>query len=163
MTRFTYKFLLTAVVLLTSVLTCFSRDVGYKSKKCNVSYSVVQQDSIFYLVVSLNSYDYRFLPEPTMMLKTIDGEVLKLNGSIPGDLTKTTGGVSSGNGAVSTSIISSALFITTPEQFELINKGISKVRLSTMPKENEKTFKKDKIGEKIYNLYSALRDRGDDF
>ena len=41
----------------------------------------------------------------------------------------------------------------TREQFELLREGVAKVRLSTLPIEHERTFKKDKLGKKLYNFY----------
>ena len=46
-----------------------------------------------------------------------------------------------------------AQFKVTREQFELLREGVAKVRLSTLPIEHERTFKKDKLGKKLYNFY----------
>lgn len=56
-----------------------------------------------------------------------------------------------------------AQFKITPEQFEKIKDGIAKVRLSTIPIEHERTFRKDKIGKKLYLFYLKERNKDNNF
>ena len=62
-----------------------------------------------------------------------------------------------------TEINSTAQFRISPYQFEQIKHGIAKVRLSTIPIEHERIFKKDKIGKKLYKFYQNARSKPDDF
>lgn len=97
------------------------------------------------------------------MLKTFDGDIIKLRGKVIGNGSET-GGIISGNIVIPvTAIYSTAQFKINPEQFELLNKGISKVRLSTTPIEHERTFKKDKIGKKLYQFYLKKKNQDNDF
>lgn len=91
-----------------------------------------------------------------MLLKTFDGEIIKLHGKAINIDSQSTN-YASGN------ISSTAQFIATPAQLELLKKGISKVRLSTSPIEHEREFKKDKIGEKLYQLFLKQKDKDNNF
>jgi hypothetical protein len=42
---------------------------------------------------------------------------------------------------------------------ELLNQGVSKVSLSTLPIVHEKNFNKDKIGKKLYNSYLKEKEK----
>lgn len=55
-----------------------------------------------------------------------------------------------------TEISSTAQFWITPQQFEILNEGVAKIRLSMTPMNHERTFKKDKIGK---NSISSTRRR----
>ena len=54
-----------------------------------------------------------------------------------------------------------AQFPITSKQMELLNQGVSKVSLSTLPIVHEKNFNKDKIGKKLYNSY--LKEKEEEF
>ncbi|MDE6001962.1 MAG: hypothetical protein K2G76_00475, partial [Prevotella sp.] len=79
--------------------------------------------------------------------------VIKLKGSLIDNHTKSVGRVEENVIQPETYVYSTAQFRITPEQFELIKNGIAKVRLSTIPVEHERTFRKDKIGRKLYQFY----------
>ena len=85
-----------------------------------------------------------------MKVRTFDDEVLTLEGSVVDNI-----------GIPSFDILSTAQFKCTPEQFEKLKRGISKVRLSMTPENHERTFKKDKMGKKLYKQY--LQAAKDDF
>ncbi len=161
----------TVVLMIVSSLmphTVASQTVGYTYKAfadegCNVKYSVTKQDTCYYIIVTVRSDRMKFLKEPTMMLKTFDNDVLKLKGSSLGDGSET-GGVVIGNIITPiTEINSTAQFQVAPEQFELIRKGISKVRLTTIPMDHERTFKSDKIGAKLYKFFLKQKEKDEDF
>ena len=62
-----------------------------------------------------------------------------------------------------TEISSTAQFKISPQQFELLKKGVAKIRLSTIPIEHERTFTKDKIGKKLYQFFMKQKDKDNDF
>ena len=160
-------------IILSIVLTMCSininaQTVGYTyrplaAEGCNMKYSVVKQDTAYYIIATVKSDRLNFLKESTMLLKTFDGEVIKLYGSHI-DSGSETAGIVSGNIVLPvTEISSTAQFKISPQQFELLKKGVAKIRLSTIPIEHERTFAKDKIGKKLYQFFLKQKNKDNDF
>ena len=160
-------------IILSIVLTMFSANinaqtVGYTyrplaAEGCNMKYSVVKQDTAYYIIATIKSDRLNFLKESTMLLKTFDGEVVKLYGSQIGSGSETAGIVSGNIVLPVTEISSTAQFKISPQQFELLKKGVAKIRLSTIPIEHERTFAKDKIGKKLYQFFLKQKNKDNDF
>ena len=156
------------ICILVVLLCCFvsrAQTVGYSYKPlaaegCSMKYSVTRQDSVYYIIATVKSDRLTFLKESTMLIKNFDGEVIKLQGSLISNGSESAG-VLIGN--IVTEISSMAQFKITPEQFEKIKDGIAKVRLSTIPIEHERTFRKDKIGKKLYLFYLKERNKDNNF
>jgi len=145
-----------------------AQTVGYSyrplaTEGCNMKYSVTKQDSVYYIIVTVRSDRLKFLKESTFLIKNFDGKVIRLQGDLIGNGSESAG-IMAGNIMIPvTEINSTAQFRINPEQFELIKNGIAKVRLSTIPIEHERTFKKDKIGKKLYQFYQKAKNKADDF
>ena len=160
-------------IILFIVLTMFSANinaqtVGYTyrplaAEGCNMKYSVVKQDTAYYIIATVKSDRLNFLKESTMLLKTFDGEVIKLYGSQIASSSETAGIVSGNIVLPVTEISSTAQFKISPQQFELLKKGVAKIRLSTIPIEHERTFAKDKIGKKLYQFFLKQKNKDNDF
>lgn len=160
-------------IILSIVLTMCSininaQTVGYTyrplaAEGCNMKYSVVKQDTAYYIIATVKSDRLNFLKESTMLLKTFDGEVIKLYGSQIGSGSETAGIVSGNIVLPVTEISSTAQFKISPQQFELLKKGVAKIRLSTIPIEHERTFAKDKIGKKLYQFFLKQKNKDNDF
>ncbi len=160
-------------IILSIVLTMCSininaQTVGYTyrplaAEGCNMKYSVVKQDTAYYIITTVKSDRLNFLKESTMLLKTFDGEVIKLYGSQIGSGSETAGIVSGNIVLPVTEISSTAQFKISPQQFELLKKGVAKIRLSTIPIEHERTFAKDKIGKKLYQFFLKQKNKDNDF
>ena len=160
-------------IILSIVLTICSvninaQTVGYTyrplaAEGCNIKYIVAKQDTAYYIIATLNSDILNFLKESTMLLKTFDGEVIKLYGSQIGSGSETAGIVSGNIVLPVTEISSTAQFKISPQQFELLKKGVAKIRLSTIPIEHERTFAKDKIGKKLYQFFLKQKNKDNDF
>ena len=160
-------------IILSIVLTMCSininaQTVGYTyrplaAEGCNMKYSVVKQDTAYYIIATVKSDRLNFLKESTMLLKTFDGEVIKLYGSKIGSSSETAGIVSGNIVLPVTEISSTAQFKISPQQFELLKKGVAKIRLSTIPFEHERTFAKDKIGKKLYQFFLKQKKKDNDF
>lgn len=160
-------------IILSIVLTMFcaninAQTVGYTyrplaAEGCNMKYSVVKQDTAYYIIATVKSDRLNFLKESTMLLKTFDGEVIKLYGSQIGSGSETAGIVSGNIVLPVTEISSTAQFKISPQQFELLKKGVAKIRLSTIPIEHERTFAKDKIGKKLYQFFLKQKNKDNDF
>ena len=160
-------------IILFIVLTMFSANinaqtVGYTyrplaAEGCNMKYSVVKQDTAYYIIATVKSDRLNFLKESTMLLKTFDGEVIKIYGSQIGSGSETAGIVSGNIVLPVTEISFTAQFKISPQQFELLKKGVAKIRLSTIPIEHERTFAKDKIGKKLYQFFLKQKNKDNDF
>ena len=153
--------MLIAVVMTTNII---AQDVSYIYKAlapegCTVSYNVSINDSISSIIVTVSSDRMSFLPNPTMKIRTFGNEVIELEG-VELNNRSSSGGVVTGNIVIPyTEIYTMAMFPVSPEQLEKIGEGIAKIRISLVPMNHERTFKKDLIGKKIYQLYlQALKD-----
>ena len=161
------KVLLFAIMFVWAVLS-FAQSVSYTYKPlaaegCSVMYTVAKQDSSYYIVVSIKSDRFQFLKETTMILRNFNNEVLKLEGKHIGDGSET-GGIVAGNMVIPvTELSTTAQFPITPEQMEFFSKGIAKIRITAIPMNHERTFKKDKIGKKLYTYLKKLTEDKDDF
>ena len=163
------KYLFTlSIVLLMGCLPIKAQYVSYTYKPlaaegCSMYFSVVEKDSSYYIVATVSSDRLRFLDEPTMKIRTFNDDVLTLNGVIIGNDSESMGIMAGVIMIPVSSISSTAQFEVTPEQFEMINSGVAKIRLSMSPMNHERTFKKDKIGKKLYKFYLKAKSQVDDF
>ena len=128
-----------------------------------MQYSIAKHENQYYIIATVSSDRLQFLSESTMLIRTANGEVLKLSGELMNNRSESAGIVSGNMVIPVTSIISSAQFSITPEQLEMIKSGVIKIRLSTTPIEHEREFSKDKIGKKLYEFYLNIRDKNNDF
>lgn len=145
-----------------------AQTVGYTYKAlaaegCNMKYSVAKQDTMYSIVATVRSDRMNFLSEPTMKIRTFSGKYLELKGTVIGNGSQSAG-IISGNVVIPvTEISSTAQFRITPQQFEILNEGVAKIRLSMTPMNHERTFKKDKIGKKLYQLYQKEKQKDENF
>lgn len=163
-----YRYLLSIILCLTYVPNMSAQTVSYTYKAlaaegCNMKYSVAKQDTSFYIIATVRSDRMRFLNEPVMKIRTFNDEILTLSGVLLGNGSESAGIVSGNIVIPITEINSTAQFKVTPDQFEIIKNGISKVRLSMTPMNHERTFKKDKIGKKLYQFYLKVKAQDDNF
>ena len=128
-----------------------------------MKYSIAKHENQYYIIATVSSDRLQFLSESTMLIRTTNGEVLKLSGELMNNRSESAGIVSGNMVIPVTSIISSAQFSITPEQLEMIKSGVIKIRLSTTPIEHEREFTKDKIGKRLYEFYLNIRDKNNDF
>lgn len=156
------------ILMMLLALTSKAQTVGYTYKPlaaegCTMRYSISKQDTLYYIIATVKSDRLKFLKESTMMIRTFNGEVIKLEGALIDNDTQSVG-VMSGNIMIPIAEISStAQFIVTPIQLESLKVGVAKVRLSTIPITHERSFKKDKIGKKLYELYLKEKNKDDNF
>lgn len=145
-----------------------AQTVGYTYKAlsaegCNMKYSVAKQGTEYSIVATVHSDRMTFLNEPTMKIKTFTGEYVELKGKVIGDRSQSAGLVSGNIIIPVTEITSTAQFKITPQQLEVLNEGVAKIRLSMTPMNHERTFQKDKIGKKLYQFYMKEKKKDEDF
>ena len=104
-----------------------------------------------------------FLSDPTMKIRTFSGKYLELKGTVIGNGSQSAGIISGNMVLPITEISSTAQFEITPQQFEILNEGVAKIRLSMTPMNHERTFKKDKIGKKLYQFYQKEKRKDENF
>ena len=162
MIKVLYRYVLCLFLSLSFAPYMSAQTVSYTYKAlaaegCNIKYRVAKQDSSFYIIATVRSDRMRFLNEPTMKIRTFYNEVITLSGVLLGNGSESAGIVSGNIVFPITEINSTAQFRIKPAQFEEIKNGIAKVRLSMTPMNHERTFKKDKIGKKLYQFYLKVK------
>lgn len=150
------------------VLNIKAQTVSYSYKLlsaegCYMRYSVAKQDTIYSIIATVRSDRMNFLNEPTMKVRTFKGKYLELKGDVIGSGSQSMGIVSGNMVIPITEISSTAQFRITPQQFEILNEGVAKIRLSMTPMNHERTFKKDKIGKKLYQFYLKEKQKDENF
>ena len=130
---------------------------------CYIKYSVAKQDSSYYIIATVRSDRMNFLSQPTMKMRTFNDDVLEFKGVVIGNGSESTGIVSGNMVIPVTETSSTAQFKVDPSDFEKINDGVAKIRLSMTPMNHERTFKKDKIGKKLYQFFLKVKSQDDDF
>ncbi|MGM9797536.1 MAG: hypothetical protein ACI3ZY_08195 [Parabacteroides sp.] len=156
------------IICLCWGLAANAQTVGYAYKAlaaegCNMKYRVAKQDTIYSIVATVRSDRMNFLSEPTMKIRTFSGKYLELKGTVIGNGSQSAG-IISGNVVIPVTEISSiAQFRITPHQFEILNEGVAKIRLFMTPMNHERTFKKDKIGKKLYQFYQKEKQKDENF
>lgn len=160
--------LILVIMLILYGFNLKAQTVGYSCRPlaatgCKMRYSVAKQDTSYYIIASMKSERLSFLKDPIMQIKTFEGHVMKLYGSVIGSGSES-GGILIGNFLCSITENNTIVqFQITSKQLELLNSGVAKVRLSTIPIEHERTFSKDKIGKKLYQFYLKQKEKDDDF
>lgn len=158
--------LLIIIILTIGSINAQKVRYNYKSLKkegATVEFSVSKQDTTFYLFTTLHTWELIFPQDPIMLLKTFNNDIIKLKGKSINNTSQSSGFIAGSVVIPITELISIVQFPITPQQFELLKMGISKIRLNTIPTEHEKTFKKDKIGKKLYKLYTKQKYKNEDF
>lgn len=145
-----------------------AQTVGYTYKAlaaegCTMRYSVAKQDTEYSIVATVRSDRMTFLSNPTMRIKTFTGEFLELKGKVIGNGSQSAGIISGNMVLPITEISSTAQFGITSQQFEMLNGGVAKISLSMTPMNHERTFKKDKIGKKLYQFYLKVKLKDEKF
>ncbi len=154
------------VLLLSCIifgLNTNAQTVGYTYKGCHMKYSVAKQDTIYSIIATTRSEKMNFLAEPIMKIRTFTDKYLELRGTVIGNGSQSAGIICGGIIIPVTEISSTAQFRITPQQFEILNEGVAKIRLSMIPVNHERTFRKDKMGKKLYLFYLDEKQKDENF
>ena len=168
MNKIIKAFIFLMIFSVRSSLQICAQSVSYTYKPlaaegCSVKYNVIKQDTTCYIVATVSSDRMKFLSEPTMKIKTFKGSVLTFSGKVI-DNSSSSFGILSGSMMIPiTGISSTAQFKVIPSEFEMLREGVAKIRLSMTPMNHERVFKKDKIGQKLYQLYLKVKSKEEDF
>ena len=149
------KFLLSFCLLVISIAAQAQASYGDLflvdyNVKINVS---TENDSIF-LSLIMTSASQKMTDEPKLLLRLMDDTVISLDGRLLSSTSKSDGAYMIGYVAVASNhFITEAKFSISKEQMEQFAKGIKKLRLNTSPEFHEKSWRRDKIGRKLYDKY----------
>ena len=123
------------------------------------TYGVAKQDSLYSIVATVKSNCMVFLKDPIMKIRTFSDELIELKGTVISNASENGGTIVNNVILADTDISSIAQFWITPDQLELLQHGIAKIRLTMTPSNHEKQFKKDIIGKALYHCYQlAIQD-----
>ena len=101
---------------------------------CTMRYSVTKDNDKYYIIATVSSDNLKFIKEPTMMVRTTNGDVIKFTGELIDNDTKTTGFVSGNMIIPVTSVMSTAQFEVLPSQFDLLKDSKSKFFMPVVQK-----------------------------
>lgn len=156
------------VLLFVYALSMSAQTVSYtyrpfRAEGCEMTYKIMKQDSACYIIATVRSDRMNFLSKPTMKIRTFNDDVITLNGVLLGSSSTSTG-ILAGNIVIPVAeISSSAQFLITSDELELLNQGVSKIRLSMIPMDHERTFTKDILGKKLYQFYLKIQTKDEGF
>lgn len=125
------------------------------------TYGVAKQDSLYFIVATVKSNCMVFLKDPIMKIRTFSDELIELKGTVICNANEDSDYEVIVDNVIlaDTDIRSIAQFWITPDQLELLQHGIAKIRLTMIPSNHEKQFKKDKLGKALYHCYQlAIKD-----
>lgn len=162
------KVFFTVALVMAIFISADAQSVGYNYKPmspraCNIKFSVSKRDTTYYIVAVVKSGKRKFIGKTSMMMKTFDGQVLKLEGEEI-DEESTSGWVIIDGFFIPMSHKAyTAQFAITPAQLEVLRQGVAKILVSTLPTPHERDFKEDKIGLKLYEFYEQIQAMERDF
>lgn len=149
-TFFSLFIFLSSFTFVHAQVSSADKAIGNYTLRFNLS---TENDSIFLLVVH-TSWEYKMQDKPKMLIRLMGEEVISLEGILLSSSNKNGGAVVVGNIAVSShEYITEAKFSISRDQIEKFSKGIKKIRINTTPEYYEKTWRRDKIGKKLYAKY----------
>lgn len=127
---------------------------------CAVEYAAGWQGDTPYVTVVVSSESLVFDESPVLMFRLFDGERIRLEGRTVAFWTIRGGAMKDGEFEPSTTVRSVARFPLTLSELEMLRRGVEKVRLSTLPQMYEKTFRRDRIGGRLYDGFAeSIEDR----
>lgn len=144
------------------ILPIKSQSVGYRykplsPKSCNIKFSICKNDTAYYIIAVVKSGKRKFIGETAIMIKTFNGQILKLKGKQI-DEESTSGWVIIDGFFIPMSHKAyTAQFPIAPEQFEILRQGVAKIYVATLPSPHERSFKRDIIGLKLYEFYEQIQ------
>lgn len=159
--------LLSLIFALTMHLLAQSVSYTYRplaAEGCSISYTPLIANDTAYIVVSVHSDRLVFNDTPTMMVRFFEhDEILKLSGKNQ-NTTSTSSGVFISNVLFPIPEVQAvATFMVTEEQMAMFNYGVSKIRITMLPMNHERTFDNDKIGRKLYQNYQKVKQKNNEF
>lgn len=163
------KFVLLLFVLFSAVLYSQAQTVRYSYRLlspegCTVSYTPSFVGDTAYIVVSVRSDRLVFSYNPTMMVRFFNtDQILQLEGKKL-DATSSEGAVMVGYVFVPISEVKAmAMFKVSEQEMEMFKSGVERIRLSTLPITHDRTFKNDRIGQKLYQNYQREKRKAKEF
>ena len=155
------KILLSLLATLLVSITGTAQAQEYFADGYTFTYGVAKQDSLYSIVATVKSNCMVFLKDPIMKIRTFSDELIELKGTVICNANEDSDYEVIVDNVIlaDTDIRSIAQSWITPDQLELLQQGIAKIRLTMTPSNHEKQFKKDKLGKALYHCYQlAIQD-----
>lgn len=135
--------------------------VNYHSVGSNAEFCVYTFDGEFYLILSFEDDDENHLSNNTIVKFMLnDGTVIRLEGT-DGSKSTSQSSIHWGFGVFSGSSSDKhyAIVRITPEQIEMLNKGVDKVAINTLPEAYKRSnwSGKENFGSRLYNDFKELK------
>lgn len=152
------KILLMFIFLLSMIS---ASAVNYHSVGSNAEFCVYTFDGEFYLILSFEDDEENHLSNNTIVKFMLnDGTFIRLEGA-DGSNSTSHSSIHWGFGVMSGSSTDKhyAIVSITPEQIEMLNKGVDKVAINTLPEayKRSKWNGKESFGSRLYNDFKELK------
>ena len=125
-------------------------------------FSVKNVDGKIYLYTRMRTEKMDFDNPPKLKIRTFADNIIELTGE---KLTSQDDMVAVPMGVFIIPLSEKkifARFAVTESDMKLINEGVKKIRVYTLPDSYDKSFKKDNLGKKIYKQYQTVLSEGND-
>ena len=125
-------------------------------------FSVKNVDGKIYLHTRMRTEKMDFDNPPKLKIRTFADNIIELTGE---KLTSQNDMVAIPIGVFIIPISEKkifARFAVSESDMKLINEGVKKIRVYTLPDSYDKSFKKDNLGKKIYKQYQKVLSEGND-
>ena len=151
MKKFIFMALLLCMMSMTEaqakVSVTMKRDGTYRNDY--VSFYFLERDGNQYLMAALESDACSFPEKAQILIRFFDDSVLTVDGECKAKDQTHDGGLFGAGDAFQ----STAEFPIKVEDIERFKGGVQKIRVTTVPNMLENSYKKDKIGKKLYDEY----------
>ena len=136
----------------------------FAEEGCSVSYTPTFVGDTAYIVVSVESDRLVFSDNPTMMVRFYNtDQIIQLSGKKL-DASSSKGAVMVGNVLVPFSEVKAmAMFKASEHDMEMFQLGVERIRLSTLPITHDRIFKRDMIGQELYQNYQVEKRKAKEF
>ncbi|WP_314824918.1 hypothetical protein [Porphyromonas endodontalis] len=145
------------VFLLTSCGSIGYSYIPLTTESCRVNFSAIYHEGKSNLFVEIQSDRLIFRENPILKIKILEGETFTLEGRNLSSSQKNSGVVINNMVIPTTVLQAKALFPITEEEISMLNNGVAKIRISTVPIAHERTFESDIIGEKLYKQFQKKK------
>lgn len=151
------RIILVSICMFMATMSTFAID--YRGVGGNADFSAYKFEGQYYLILTFkDDNDYRLIDYTVLRIKLKDGTILRLEGTDGSKKTLHYTTFSGHSGGSNDKHF--AMFMITPEQIEMLNKGVEGIAINSIPEPYVKTkwTGKDKFGKNLYEDYKKLKD-----
>ena len=162
MKQFAKFAILLACLFCTTTAFC-AKKIKYGNQGCNIFWSVYHPNESYQLVTQITTSNKELANPVTLKIKLFNDEIITLKGKID-HLGTESAGLCLYNLIIPISEQQyRVMYPISEEELDMLKHGVKKVQISTLPEINVKVFKKDVIGQRLWNEYQEKKNSEDDF